>query len=93
MAQVSPRRLVVIPSDSLDDYVAMGWGDNLRDYFNPQGAFDEVTVVSPLETGRRHEFGMTIAGTDARSFRATRSSRVLRRFSSRRRSRKTFLST
>lgn len=59
----SPKpRLVVVPSDPIASYEAKGRAELLRNYYNPQGIFSEVYVLSPLEKGVRSAYGMTIIG-------------------------------
>jgi glycosyltransferase involved in cell wall biosynthesis len=60
-------RLVVVPSDSIADYEKAGL-DWLARYYNPEGMFDEVFVVSPLESGRRDAHGMVIIGASEHEF-------------------------
>lgn len=44
-------RLVVFPSDPIDDYIKAGLScEYLADYFNPAGIFDEVLCLSPWKT-------------------------------------------
>lgn len=57
------KRLAVIPSDPLSDYVAQGMSSYLESYYNPGKWFDEVYLLSPLEHEERHEFGMHIIPT------------------------------
>lgn len=52
-------KLVVIPSEKLSDYTNKGLV-NLKEYYNPNGYFDEVFLLSPLEKEERFEFGMKI---------------------------------
>lgn len=52
-------KLVVIPSESIEDYEKKGL-KRLREYYNPASFFDEVFVVSPLEHEKRFAHGMQI---------------------------------
>lgn len=61
-------RLIVVPSDPLDAYVRQGMGNLLKDYYNPGKLFNEVFALSPLESGVRREFGMTIIGVTPGGF-------------------------
>jgi glycosyltransferase involved in cell wall biosynthesis len=65
-----PLRLVVVPSDPIDAYVKKGRGALLAEYYNPQGFFDEVFVLSPRETRARTEIGLTIIPTSQQDFSA-----------------------
>ena len=58
-----PYRLAVIPSDPLLTYIKKGRAHTLQDYYNPLGFFDEVYLLSPRETEKRVDFGMTIIPT------------------------------
>lgn len=58
------NRLVVIPSDALDDYIKNGMSEDfIANYYNPNGFYKEVFVVSPLERGIRKRCGMTVIGS------------------------------
>ena len=57
------KTLVVVPSRSIDDYVTTGRGEDLYDYFNPLGFFDQVYVVSYKESKRESRFGLNIIPT------------------------------
>ncbi len=46
--EVSPKRLVVIPSNSIRDFEKAGY-QGLNRYYNPGQLFDEVFVLSPFE--------------------------------------------
>lgn len=61
-------RLVVIPSDPISAYEFKGISARLESYYNPQGLFNEVFALSPLEKGRRQAYGMTIVGVQERDF-------------------------
>lgn len=61
-------RLVVVPSDPISAYENAGYGDWLKDYYNPCHFFDEVYALSPLEKGERTAHGMTIIGVDESDF-------------------------
>ncbi|MUL16631.1 glycosyltransferase [Aliivibrio fischeri] len=52
-------KLVVIPSESIEEYIQKGH-TRLQEYYNPNGFFSEVYLLSPKETEYREEFGMTI---------------------------------
>ena len=60
-------RLVVVPSDPIAAYEAAGY-DWLERYYNPEGMFAEVFALSPLETGERRAYGMTIRGVPEEQF-------------------------
>jgi glycosyltransferase involved in cell wall biosynthesis len=60
-------RLVIVPADSLASYERAGY-DWLPEYFNPQGLFREVFIVSPFERGRRQAYGATVVGATWASF-------------------------
>lgn len=62
-------RLVVIPSDPLETYKSAGYAGWLKDYYNPLNFFDEVYLLSPLETVERYEFGMKIIPTQPEQFK------------------------
>ncbi len=57
------KRLAVIPSDPLSRYLEKGIVDRLESYYNPSGLFDEVFLLSSLESCERAEFGMHIIPT------------------------------
>ena len=59
----APRRIAVVPSDSLADYEQAGYGSWLEAYYNPAGWFDEVYCLSPKETVSRVAHGMKIIPT------------------------------
>ena len=62
--EMKKKRIVVIPSDALDDYIKNGMSEEyIREYYNPKGYYEEVFVVSPLEKGITKKYGMTIIGT------------------------------
>jgi glycosyltransferase involved in cell wall biosynthesis len=61
-------RLVVIPSDPIAAYEAKGIGARLETYYNPKKFFSEVFALSPLESGTREVYGMTIIKTSFREF-------------------------
>jgi|GEM_PF-4044996 len=52
--------LVVIPSDPIGAYEAKGTSSWLKDYYNPNGYFDEVYVLSPREMKERNAYGLKI---------------------------------
>jgi glycosyltransferase involved in cell wall biosynthesis len=64
------QRLVVIPSDPIAAYEEAGY-DYLERYFNPCGIFHEVFALSPLESGCRKAYGMTILGVREKDFGRT----------------------
>eukprot|EP00945_MAST-04E_sp_MAST-4E-sp1_P007595 g7595.t1 len=56
-----PLRLAVVPSDPLAAYTAKGYSDTyLTSYYNPNGFFDEVFLLSPYEKERKVQGGMVI---------------------------------
>lgn len=59
------RRLAVVPSDPLEAYEKAGYGGWLKDYYNPEGYFDEVWCLSPVETVPREAHGMRVVPTSA----------------------------
>jgi len=59
------RVLGVIPNDPLDDYERGGIGSWLPGYYNPQGFFERVYCLSPLERRREKRYGMTVVPTRA----------------------------
>lgn len=62
--------LVVIPSDKLEDYVKKGFNSlRLSTYYNPDGFFDKVFCLSPLEVGIDEKYGMTIVGVSPKIYR------------------------
>ena len=65
---MNTKRLVVVPSDRITAYEKAGY-DWLERYYNPQGMFAEVYALSPLETGERIAYGMTIRGVARHGFR------------------------
>jgi glycosyltransferase involved in cell wall biosynthesis len=67
MAETDKLRLVVVPSDPIEAYERAGY-DWLERYYNPQGMFQEVFALSPLEKGERRAYGMTIIGVPERAF-------------------------
>ena len=64
------KRIVIIPSDSIQSYELKGISKQLERYFNPSGFFDEVYVISPKEKKEFRKYGFTVIpiGTD-REFR------------------------
>ena len=54
------KKLVVIPSDPIHAYEAKGTSSWIKDYYNPQGYFDEVYVLSPLEKNKTEKYGLKI---------------------------------
>lgn len=54
------KKLVVIPSDPIHAYEAKGTSSWLKDYYNPQGYFDKVYVLSPLEKNETEKYGLKI---------------------------------
>jgi glycosyltransferase involved in cell wall biosynthesis len=67
MSDKSASRLVVVPTDPIEAYERIGL-DWLERYYNPQGMFQEVFVLSPREKGERRAYGMTIIGVAKREF-------------------------
>jgi glycosyltransferase involved in cell wall biosynthesis len=63
-------KLVVIPSDPIEAYEKQGFYF-LKEYYNPQGYFDEVYAISPYETTNRYAYGMTIRKVSEKQFRNT----------------------
>jgi len=58
------KRLAVIPSDAIDDYLKGGYSEKwLRDYYNPCKFFDEVYLLSPLEVDHPDLLGMKVIHT------------------------------
>lgn len=56
-----PLRLAVVPSDPLASYTEKGYSNTyLTSYYNPNGFFDEVFVLSPYEKERKVQGGMVI---------------------------------
>ncbi|MDO3695120.1 glycosyltransferase family 4 protein [Wenyingzhuangia sp. chi5] len=54
------KYLVVIPSDPIAAYEAKGTSSWLKDYYNPNGYFDQVYVLSPRENKEREAYGLKI---------------------------------
>jgi glycosyltransferase involved in cell wall biosynthesis len=67
MVVADAGRLVIVPADALVSYERAGY-DWLPEYFNPQGMFREVFIVSPFEHGERRAYGTTVLGTAWPSF-------------------------
>jgi glycosyltransferase involved in cell wall biosynthesis len=67
MEHINGNRLVVVPLDPIAAYERAGY-DWLERYFNPDGFFQEVFALSPLEQGERYAYGMTIRGVSEREF-------------------------
>jgi glycosyltransferase involved in cell wall biosynthesis len=63
-------RLVVIPSDPIEAYEKQGLYF-LKEYYNPQGFFDEVYAISPWETMDRIAYGMNILKIPEKNFKKT----------------------
>ncbi|XP_004345464.2 hypothetical protein CAOG_05874 [Capsaspora owczarzaki ATCC 30864] len=63
LAPPRKRVLAVIPSDPLRAYEDKGRAALLENYYNPAGFFDEVYLLSPLETVERYQYGMHIIPT------------------------------
>jgi glycosyltransferase involved in cell wall biosynthesis len=61
-------RLVVVPSDRLSAYAQAGYDNWLEAYYNPNGFFKEVFALSPLESGVRQAYGMTVVGVERHRF-------------------------
>ena len=53
-------KLVVIPSDPISEYEKKGTSSWLKMYYNPNGYFEEVFVLSPLEKITCQKYGLTI---------------------------------
>ena len=62
-------RLAVIPNDPLEAYKKKGTSSWLESYYNPDKFFDEVYLLSPLETEERYEFGMNIIPITQKKFK------------------------
>jgi glycosyltransferase involved in cell wall biosynthesis len=62
------RRLAVVPSDPLEEYEKAGYGSWLEKYYNPDGFFDEVYCLSPLEREARFAHGMKVVPTPETAF-------------------------
>ena len=60
-------RLVIIPSDPIEEYERKGL-DWLDRYYNPQGLFDEVFALSPKEGADRDAHGLKIRRVTIPSF-------------------------
>ena len=58
-----PYRLAVIPSDPISAYEEGGYANWLTDYYNPLQFFDEVFLLSPLETEVKTLYGMRVIPT------------------------------
>jgi len=58
------KRLAVIPSDKIQDYLNQGYSSQwLRDYYNPGKFFDEVYLLSNLESDQDDLLGMKVIHT------------------------------
>ncbi|MBI4309468.1 MAG: glycosyltransferase [Candidatus Omnitrophica bacterium] len=58
------KRLAVIPSDPIAEYLKCGYSRKwLRDYYNPCRFFDEVYLLSPLEENAEDLLGMKVVHT------------------------------
>ena len=62
--------LVVIPSDSIEDYENAGY-DWLERYYNPKKYFKKVFLLSPIEQGIYEKYGMNIIGVDDEIYKKT----------------------
>ena len=63
------KRLAVIPSDPIEEYLRGGYSENwLRDYYNPCQFFDEVYLLSPLEKDNSNLLGMKVIQTSLADF-------------------------
>ena len=61
------KRLAVIPSDKIEDYLKQGYSPQwLRDYYNPCRLFDEVYLLSNLEKDQPDLLGMKVIHTRPR---------------------------
>ncbi len=58
--------LAVIPGNALDDLSDKGLLSRLAGYYNPQGFFDRVVILSPFETRSRAVAGMAVMPTKDR---------------------------
>ena len=63
------NNLVVIPSEPLIAYEKAGYGKGLEDYFNPNGAFDNVYVLSTREKQDRQIGHLKIVQATPLNFR------------------------
>lgn len=54
------KKLVVIPSESLESIEAVGFSQVIEAYYNPNKYFDKVYLLSPLEKEMKIKYGMTI---------------------------------
>lgn len=64
------KRLAVIPSDAISEYLKGGYSkDWLRDYYNPCRFFDEVYLLSPLEKDNSDLLGMKVIHTPMNDFK------------------------
>jgi len=58
------KRLAVVPSDRMEDYLNQGYSaPYLKDYYNPGGFFDEVYLLSNLEKDHPGLLGMKVMRT------------------------------
>lgn len=63
------KRLAVIPSDRIEDYLKQGMSPQwLKEYYNPQKFFDEVYLLSELEKDQDECLGMKVIHTPAKDF-------------------------
>jgi len=61
------KRLAVIPSDKIQDYLNQGYSSQwLKDYYNPGRFFDEVYLLSNLEKDQPDLLGMKVIHTGPR---------------------------
>src|SRR6185436_7443513 len=64
------KKLAVIPSDSIDDYLKGGYSKAwLKAYYNPCQFFDEVYLLSPLENNHPELLGMKVIQTQEHELR------------------------
>jgi len=64
------KRLAVIPSDAIKDYIEKGLSpEYLRNYFNPSQFFDKVYLLSPLEQDQEELLGMKVIHTGPQEFK------------------------
>lgn len=64
------KRLAVIPSDPIDEYLKRGYSvTELEEYYNPCKYFDEVYLLSDLEKDQANRLGMKVIHTPAKALR------------------------
>ena len=63
------KRLAVIPSDPIEEYLKKGYSAKwLKDYYNPGHFFDEVYLLSNLEKDQLELLGMRVIHTEPKDF-------------------------